>query len=401
MRKAIVLPKLDSSMEEAHIVSWEVKIDDVIKKNDILLIIETEKSSLEVESEVEGILKEIVVDEGETVPVGTILAYVSDETEKMHQYGNFENKSRSVNEEDFSPAKIERVRVSPAARRLARQNGVNLTKIKGSGPKGRVILRDVIRAISDEDKPNIEIENKVIIQKNNTGKRIKLTSMRKTIAERMTASFMKVPQFQIKKRVDVSSVLKLRQALVPSIENSAGVRLTFNDFLIQAVALTLNRFPRVNASFIDYETDPYILEHDDINIGLAVAVDDGLFVPVIHKADQLSLLEIAKKRTELVEKARNGQLKTEEMRGGTFTISNLGSIGVDEFVAIVNPPETCILAVGKIIYQTAITNSGKTEIKPMITLNASFDHRTVDGAYGGKFISALSDQLESDRWNII
>jgi pyruvate dehydrogenase E2 component (dihydrolipoamide acetyltransferase) len=393
VRQEIVLPKLDSSMEEAHIVSWEVKIGDVIKKGDPILIIETEKSSLEVESEVEGILEEIVVNEGETVPVGTVLAYVSDGKKDTEQKGDSENKLHT---------NIERVRVSPAARRLAKQNGVDLTKIKGSGPMGRVILRDVIDAVSDDIKQNVKEENKVEIPKNNNrGRRINLTSMRKTIAQRMTTSFMKVPQFQIKKRVDVSSIIQLRQALVSSIENSAGVRLSFNDFLIQAVALTLKKFPRVNASFIDSETDPYILEHEDINIGLAVALDDGLVVPVIHHADELSLIEIARKRTELVEKARKGQLKTEDMRGGTFTISNLGPMGVDEFVAIVNPPETGILAVGRIIHQPVLTNNNETEIKPILTLNASFDHRTIDGAYGGSFISHLSDQLQSGQWNII
>lgn len=162
----------------------------------------------------------------------------------------------------------------------------------------------------------------------------------------------------------------------------------------------MKKFPRVNASFIDSEGDPYILEHEDINIGLAVAMDDGLVVPVIHQADQLSLIEIAEKRTELVEKARKGLLKPEEMRGGTFTISNLGSVGVDEFVAIVNPPETGILAVGNIIEQPVLTNRHETLIKPMITLNASFDHRTIDGAYGGRFLAQLCDQLQSDQWNI-
>jgi pyruvate dehydrogenase E2 component (dihydrolipoamide acetyltransferase) len=403
VRQEIVLPKLDSSMEEAHIVSWEVKIGDVIKKGDPILIIETEKSSLEVESEVEGILEEIVVNEGETVPVGTVLAYVSDSKKDTEQKGDSESKSHThtVKKMDISLAKIERVRVSPAARRIAKQNGVELTQIKGSGPMGRVILRDVIDAVSDDIKQNVKAENKVEISKNNKGRRINLTSMRKTIAQRMTTSFMKVPQFQIKKRVDVSSIVQLRKALVSSIENSAGVRLSFNDFLIQAVALTLKKFPRVNASFIDSETDPYILEHEDINVGLAVALDDGLVVPVIHHADKLSLIEIAKKRIELVEKARKGQLKMEEMRGGTFTISNLGSMGVDEFVAIVNPPETGILAVGRIIHQPVLTNNNETEIKPILTLNASFDHRAIDGAYGGSFISHLSDQLQSGRWNII
>lgn len=263
-----------------------------------------------------------------------------------------------------------------------------------------MILKDVAEAAANVVNQSVKIENKVIASIHAKGKRVNLTSMRKTIAQRMTASFMNVPQFQIKKRVDVSSIVQLRQAVVSSIEHSAGVRLSFNDFLIQAVALTLKKFPRVNASFIDSEGDPYILEHEDINIGLAVAIDDGLVVPVIHQADQLSLIEIAEKRTELVEKARKGLLKPEEMRGGTFTISNLGSVGVDEFVAIVNPPETGILAVGNIIEQPVLTNRHETLIKPMITLNASYDHRTIDGAYGGRFLAQLCDQLQSGQWNI-
>lgn len=398
VRQEIVLPKLDSSMEEARIVSWEVKIGDTIKIDDPILIVETEKSSLEVESEVEGTLEEIVVDEGETVPVGTVLAYVSSGKHSTEQKGSSDHNP--VKEENISPGKTERIRVSPAARRLAKQRGVDLTKIKGSGPRGRVILKDVAEAAANVVNQSVKTENKVIASIHAKGKRVNLTSMRKTIAQRMTASFMNVPQFQIKKRVDVSSIVQLRQAVVSSIEHSAGVRLSFNDFLIQAVALTLKKFPRVNASFIDSEGDPYILEHEDINIGLAVAIDDGLVVPVIHQADQLSLIEIAEKRTELVEKARKGLLKPEEMRGGTFTISNLGSVGVDEFVAIVNPPETGILAVGNIIEQPVLTNRHETLIKPMITLNASFDHRTIDGAYGGRFLAQLCDQLQSGHWNI-
>lgn len=338
------------------------------------------------------------MDEGETVPVGTVLAYVSSGKHSTEQKGSSDHNP--VKEENISPGKTERIRVSPAARRLAKQRGVDLTKIKGSGPRGRVILKDVAEAAANVVNQSVKTENKVIASIHAKGKRVNLTSMRKTIAQRMTASFMNVPQFQIKKRVDVSSIVQLRQAVVSSIEHSAGVRLSFNDFLIQAVALTLKKFPRVNASFIDSEGDPYILEHEDINIGLAVAIDDGLVVPVIHQADQLSLIEIAEKRTELVEKARKGLLKPEEMRGGTFTISNLGSVGVDEFVAIVNPPETGILAVGNIIEQPVLTNRHETLIKPMITLNASFDHRTIDGAYGGRFLAQLCDQLQSGQWNI-
>ncbi|GIM44954.1 dihydrolipoyllysine-residue acetyltransferase component of acetoin cleaving system [Collibacillus ludicampi] len=400
MTTEIVLPKMGLTMEEAEMLAWEKKVGDYVEKHEVILTIQTDKAALEVEAPVDGILQDILVKEGEVVPVGTVLGYISDTKEQDEPVNMFQNI-------DFPVEEPYRIRISPAARKLARENGIEIEGLRGSGPRGRILLMDVQEAIAEKSLKERKIEIDTIKTKlpvkttkaRGKGKHVPLTRMRKIIAERMTQSFMMVPQFQLKKQVDVTAILQVRNLLVSSFEESIGVRLSINDFLIQAVALTLKKHPSVNASYIDSDTQPYIYEHDDINVGLAVAVDDGLVVPVIHNADQMSLAEIAKKRVELIEKAKKGILKPEEMSHGTFTISNLASFEIDEFVAIVNPPEAGILAVGQVREQPVVVDN-RVEIKPVLILNASFDHRIIDGADGSKFISDLVQHLQSDRWKI-
>ncbi|SFJ29912.1 dihydrolipoamide acetyltransferase family protein [Thermoflavimicrobium dichotomicum] len=400
MTTEIVLPKMGLTMEEAEVLAWEKKVGDFVEKNEVILTIQTDKAALEVEAPADGILQDILVKEGEVVTVGTVLGYISN-TEKQDEPVN------TLQENDSPVDEPKRIRMSPAARKLARENGIEIEEIRGSGPRGRILLRDVQEAIAQKSLKESKTVTKTV--KNTVsetlttprgkGKHVPLTRMRKVIAERMTQSFMTVPQFQLKKQVDVTNILRIRNLLVSSFEESIGIRLSMNDFLIQAVALTLKKHPRVNASYIDSDTKPYIYEHDDVNIGLAVAVDDGLVVPVIHHADQMSLAEIAKRRIELIEKAKKGILKPEEMSNGTFTISNLASFEIDEFVAIVNPPETGILAVGQVREQPVVVDN-RVEIKPILIVNASFDHRTIDGADGAKFMIDLVQHLQSDRWKI-
>lgn len=399
MPTEIVLPKMGLTMEEAEVLAWEKKVGDFVEKNEVILTIQTDKAALEVEAPVDGILQDILVKEGETVTVGTVLGYISD-TKEQDEPVNLQENDSPVEEPN-------RIRISPAARKLARENGIEIEGLRGSGPKGRILLKDVQEAIAERSlkEPKMATEtlkttvSETLTTTRGKGKHVPLTRMRKIIAERMTQSFMTVPQFQLKKQVDVTAILQVRNILVSSFEESIGIRLSINDFLIQAVALTLKKHPRVNASYIDSDTKPYIYEHDDVNVGLAVAVDDGLVVPVIHNADQMSLAEIAKKRVELIEKAKKGILKPEEMSNGTFTISNLASFEIDEFVAIVNPPETGILAVGQVREQPVVVDKN-VEFKPILTLNAAFDHRTIDGADGAKFMRDLVQHLQSDRWKI-
>jgi pyruvate dehydrogenase E2 component (dihydrolipoamide acetyltransferase) len=400
MPKAIVLPKMGLTMEEAEVLAWEKKVGDHVNQYEVILTVQTDKAALEVEAPVDGILQDILVKEGETVTVGTVLGYISKTKETNVPANVIPDNAPLVNEPY-------RIRISPAARKLARENGIEVEGLRGSGPRGRILLKDVQEAIAvtSSKEPKIVIEtptsavSETLTAARGKGRHVPLTRMRKTIAERMTHSFMMVPQFQLKKQVDVTAILQIRNLLVSSFEESIGVRLSINDFLIQAVAMTLRKHPRVNASYIDSDTTPYICEHDDVNVGVAVAVNDGLVVPVIHNADQMSLAEIAKRRIELMEKAKKGILKPEEMSNGTFTISNLAAFEIDEFVAIVNPPETGILAVGQVSEKPVVVDK-RVEIKPILILSASFDHRTIDGADGSKFISDLVQNLQSDRWKI-
>lgn len=403
----ILLPKMGLTMEEGEITSWIKKVGDPIEKGEVLLIVQTDKAELEVEAPADGFLQKIVVDEGEVAAVGSLLGYITDvytegeEAAVAAEAPQTEARAKADQEESRQEAKLEplppqgnRLRISPAARKLAVKNGVDVEQVKGSGPRGRIVISDVVAAAKAPTSAAKPFSSK-------SGKKIPLTRMRKQIANRMVQSFMLVPQFQLKQEVNVSAIQQLRQTLlsIPSFVSSAQVRPSINDFLIQATALALKKCPRVNASFIEEAGTSHIMEWDQVNIGIAVAIDGGLVVPVIHNADQLSLIEICKKRMELTEKARNGSLSLDEQSGGTFTISNLASMGIDEFVAIVNPPETGIFAVGRVIDKPVWAGS-EVQVSPMMSITASFDHRTIDGMEGAKFLQEFTALLQADQWKL-
>jgi len=412
----ILLPKMGLTMEEGEITSWIKKVGDPIEKGEVLLTVQTDKAELEVEAPADGFLQKIVVAEGEVAEVGTLLGYIADvytegeEAEDAAEIPQIEARIEAVQEVGRQEEKREpllpqgnRLRISPAARKLAIKNGVDAEQIKGSGPRGRIVISDVVAAAQAQEKDKREMTSASAAQTNSSksGTKIPLTRMRKQIANRMVQSFMHVPQFQLKKEVNVSAIQQLRQTLlsIPSFASSAQVRPSINDFLIQATAQALKKCPRVNASFIEEAGAAHIMEWDQVNIGIAVAIDGGLVVPVIHNADQLSLIEICRKRMELTEKARNGSLSLDEQTGGTFTISNLATMGIDEFVAIVNPPETGIFAVGRVIDKPVWTGS-EVQVNPMMSITASFDHRTIDGMEGAKFLQEFTSVLQADNWKL-
>ncbi len=396
----VKLPKMGSNMEEGTLIKWVKQIGDPVNKGDVLMEVETDKATLEVDAPASGYVVDHLYREGDVVPVGEVVCHISDD--------------RAA-----APA---RIRLSPAARRLARE--LNLTdeelrRIKGSGPRGRIVLQDLktaaeqplsavqeqpLSVLPEQPLPAAQEQPLSAVPEQSAvvaGNEIPLGRLRVITARRMTESFRDVPQFQIKRTVDVSNLLRIRQTLNASIRHSAGIKLSVTDFLIQAAAQALVRHPLVNAYYGENNGKPVVTAYSEVNIGLAVALDEGLMVPVIRRADQMSLITIAQRRVELMNKAKANRLAYEDMSGGTFTISNLGSYDVDEFTAIVNTPESGILAVGAIKRQPVANSLDEVEIKPVITLNASFDHRTMDGADAARFMKELAGILASDKWKII
>mgnify|MGYP000415611347 CR=1 FL=1 len=398
MQKQITMPKLGLTMEEAQLVTWEKNVGDWVEKNDVIATVETDKAVLEVEAVEAGYLVEQVACIGEIIVVGGIMAYLQDTLvtgeKRIADVPDFTLNQPSLVDQGMAS----RIRASPAARKLANENGISLETVRGRGPHGRIVLKDIISSITEVEKLPSSAST---ISEQIAPSQVKkpLSGMRKTIAQRLTLSFRDIPQFQVKRFADMTHVIKLRETLVSSIEKSIGIRLSITDFMIQAVAQAIKEVPKVNVSYVTEIAGDYIVEHAAVNIGLAVALDEGLVVPVIRNADQLSLIEIAKQRHRLVMNSQRGSLMPEDYSKGTFTISSLAVYEVDEFVALINPPEAGILAIGK-IEKKAIVKEDAIRILPMICLNGSFDHRALDGADGAKFMHKLVERLESDEWLI-
>lgn len=387
----IIMPMLGETMSEGIIAKWRKQEGERVEKGEVLLEVTTDKATLEVESLATGILRKIVVPEGATIPVLETIAWIGEESEPIPEEVSapkiVKEKILSTSETKISEQKIEtkesgRVFSTPAARRVAKELNVNLEDVKGTGPSGR-ITEDDVRSFSGGIGKGLSPRG--IVPVSGT---IPLTSMRKVIAERMSKSKREAPHYYIKMSVDMSEVIKLRNNLLPEYEKQ-GIKLAYDDIIVKAVSIALFGFPLVNAAF----TNEGIKINEKINIGLAVALNDGLIVPVIKDANKKSLLDIAKERDRLVKKARENKLLPDEYTGGTFTISNLGMFGVDEFIAIINPPESAILAISKIEDKPVVLNV-EIHIKPIVNLTLSSDHRVIDGALAAKFLQRLKQLLE-------
>ncbi|QGQ94297.1 2-oxo acid dehydrogenase subunit E2 [Paenibacillus psychroresistens] len=401
MQESIRLPKMELSMEEGRIQKWLVTAGIFIKKGEIIAEIETDKAVVELEMPQDGSILSFIAKEGELVPVGSAIAElasnsaISSEVNAASSNAQTEKAATPI----ITAALSERIAISPAARRRARELGVDYTKLKGTGPRGRIVFRDLElagQAVMAAVQPETELKSNLPIAGGQP-----LSKMRRTIAKRLLESVNTIPQFSIKKSVDVSKALEIKQVIQGSLAKS-GIKLTFTDFLISAVAQALNKHRSLNASFIGspYDADCFIVEHPDVNIGLAVSTDAGLVVPVLHKPDELSIASIARLRMSKIDSVRKQSLKAEDLQGGTFTISNLGMLDVDEFQAIINPPEAGILAVGS-IRQAPVLIDGKLEFRPTLILTGTFDHRVVDGAAAARFMQTLSEQLQSDEWILV
>ena len=374
----VVMPKYGWTMTEGKVLKWLKKEGELVKKGEPLFEMESEKTVTQVEAETSGILRKILVQEGTVVPVGETIAILTEPGEELPSSDTL----KQMVEEKPQIVEEEKIKISPAARKLAEEHGIDITKIKGTGPDGRIVKEDILRVI--------ESEKEVVKVSSLPAKIIPLEGMRKIIAERMTLSARTTARVLLTIDVDMSEVSKLRQSLLEDVEKKWGVRLTYTDILVKAVAKALEEHPIVNSILV--EDKIHVME--SINIGVAVALKDGLIVPVVREANKKSLIEIALQLKELIEKARQGKLSTEEATGGTFTISNLGMYGVGVQMQIINPPEVAILGVGAITDKPAVIN-GQITIRPMMTLSLVFDHRALDGAPAAEFLVTLKRILEN------
>ena len=393
MATEVILPRLGQGMESGTIVRWLKSEGEPVQKGEPLFELDTDKVTQEVEAETAGVLLKIAVPEGE-VPVGQTVAFIGQQGEDVPEVAapappQEEAKAaepEAVEEAPQQPAAVVsgngRIKASPLARRLARERGIDLRSVRGTGPEGRIVAEDVERAEAGGPAPVA-----LPTAPTSTGEveRIQLTSIRKTIARRLTEAWQ-IPVFQLQTSADMARV----NALVARLrERDPDVRATVTDVLTKISAQALMRHREVNAEF----TDDAILLHPRANVGLAVAAPQGLVVPVIHSAERLSLTEIAAVRSDLVGRARESKLRAEDIEGGTFTISNLGMYAVERFTAVLNPPQAAIVAVGA-TEDRVVPFDGGTAVRPMVTLTGTFDHRAVDGAPAAAFLQTLKESLE-------
>jgi pyruvate dehydrogenase E2 component (dihydrolipoamide acetyltransferase) len=388
----VILPRLGQGMEFGTIVRWLKSEGEPVVKGEPLFELDTDKVTQEVEAEANGVLLKIAVAEGE-VPVGQTVAYIGDKGEDLPETAPSAPSAeagRAAAEpapaaplEALAPATTNgRLKASPLARRLARERGIDLATLRGTGPEGRIVADDVERG--EAGAPPAPTPT-VVPAPAGEVERVPLTNIRKTIARRLTEAWQ-IPVFQLQASADMTRVNDLVAKLR---ERDPDVRLTVTDVLTKVCAQSLMRHREVNAEF----TEEAILLHPSANVGLAVAAPQGLVVPVIRSAERLSLAEIARVRGDLVGRARENKLRAEDLEGGTFTISNLGMFAVQSFTAVLNPPQAAIVAVGA-TEDRAVPAGDGTAVRPMVTLTGTFDHRAVDGAPAAAFLQTLKESLE-------
>ena len=414
----IIMPKMGDAMTEGKVVRWYKKAGDAVKKGEPVAEIETDKVNLDLEAEADGTLGELAAKEGEVVQVGGLLAQIvgagetatpvperrstdkkdsvkhttGEYAEAIEQKGPRKDKSAPVQQQQAAAQQSNvvnmRARSSPLARRMARDLGVPIESVQGSGPQGRIIAKDVqnFRGPMDDRRPRLS--NAALGQAGAPvlhEKSIPLTAMRRTIAKRLAESTGPIPHFYLTVDYDVTSLLSLRAQLI-DIE---GVKISVNDFVVRAAALALCHHPNVNSSW----GDDAIAQHGDVHIGIAVSTPEGLITPVVRNADQKSVRQIADDVRALADKAKNRKLTPNEYQHSTFTISNLGAWGIEEFTAIINPPNSAILAIGAAEARAVVVDR-QIVVRDRMKITMSCDHRVVDGVAGAEFLKTLRQYIE-------
>jgi pyruvate dehydrogenase E2 component (dihydrolipoamide acetyltransferase) len=422
MISKVVLAKLSPTMDEGTIVKWSKKEGDAVKVGDVLAEIETDKANMEMEALGGGILRKVLVPAGGKAPVGALIGVIADEGEDIAALVAEAEKARAATPPPAAPSPAEappapaapapaafpspgpasapaatapvvpfpagaggRIKASPLARAMARDRNLALETIPGSGPGGRIVKRDVegyvARPAPGSGGPPASPAPSVA-----PGTEIPLSSMRRTIARRLSESKLQAPHFYVTVEIAMDAAASLREQLV----RARGIKISYNDLVVKACALALARFPTVNASW----TGETIKTHADVHVGVAVSIPDGLITPVVRNADRKHVVDISREIRDLAARARDRKLRPEEFAGSTFTISNLGMFEVEEFTAIINPPESCILAVGS-VRPIPVVEADRVTVGQRMKVTLSSDHRVVDGVLAAQFLAEVRRQLEN------
>ncbi|TNC29413.1 dihydrolipoamide acetyltransferase family protein [Amycolatopsis alkalitolerans] len=408
----VLMPRLSDTMEEGVLSTWHKHEGDPVHKGDILAEIDTDKATMELEAYDEGVLARLLVDEGATVPIGTPIAVIVPAgtapaaSLDVPATTSAEKRSSAPPPAPPTPPPPRPVpvpsspstvafRASPLARRLAREHGLDLAAIPGSGPDGRIVRADIHAAIADQaaaPPAPTPVAPRPTTHRTPAAdpdtEEIPLTRVRRLTAQRLAASAQQAPHFYLTRVVDADALVAFRAQVNTDLAET-GVRVSVTDLLVKACAQALIAHPQVNSSW----GETRLLRHHRVHIGIAVALDEGLIVPVVHDADRKTVSQIGREAHDLAERARAGRLSLDEITGGTFTISNLGMYGIDQFTAVINPPEAAILAVGAAA-QEAIVRDGQLAVATTMTLTLSIDHRVLDGATGAQFLADLTALLE-------
>ncbi len=404
MAEVIVMPRMTDSMEQGNIIAWHKNIGDNVESGDLLIEVETDKATMELNSFKEGTLLYKGLESG-IINIGDILAIVGEKGEDISALiankGNTSAPKTESKAAEEAPAPTQntvaeatapqaastddRIKASPLAKNIAKEQGIDLKGVTGTGENGRITKKDV-EAISQSPKSATPTTAINTAAPGANFSEVPVSQMRKIIAKRLSESKFTAPHFYLKMEVNMTKAVEIRQ----QINEIGTVKISFNDLILKAVSVALTQHPAVNSSWLGDK----IRYNNDVNIGVAVAIEDGLLVPVIRNANQKSLSFINQEVKQLAGKAKERKLQPDEMTGNTFTISNLGMFDIEEFTAIINPPDACILAVGAII-QKPIVKDGQIIVGNQMKLTLSCDHRVVDGATGAQFLQTVKEILEN------
>ena len=429
MAIAVEMPKMTDTMEEGVLVAWMVEEGAAISAGDVIAQVETDKATMDVEAYDDGVLLKKVVEEGDAIPIGALIAVLGkageDVAPVLAQYEQGGNgaattaevaapaepapvqptapiqPSTPVSSGDGAPAPpaaaTGRLKASPLARRLAGDHGLDLRTVQGSGPEGRIIKRDIEAALARQDvaapaTPSMPmVADPALAGTSEQHEDVRISQMRKTIARRLAESKYSAPHFYLTIDVAMEQAVAGRKRINALAEAQGRPKISFNDLITKACAVALRQHPQVNASFMAEEG--VVRYYDYVHVGVAVAIDDGLVTPVIRHADKKGLAQLAQETRDLATRARDRTLQLDEMMGSTFTTSNLGMFGIEEFTAIINPPNACILAIGA-IRDVPVVRDGAIVPGKRMKLTLSCDHRVVDGATGAQFMATLRHYLE-------
>ncbi|HEY6442215.1 MAG TPA: dihydrolipoamide acetyltransferase family protein [Candidatus Acidoferrales bacterium] len=398
---SVVMPALEMAQDTGTLVSWRKKEGETVTKGEILLEIETDKAVVEVEALADGVLAGVKAQPGDVIPVGRTIAWIlgtgesipADEPSSPAAPASAPRPSSTTSQAAQTASEsrtgAKKIKISPKARRIAQERGVDLGRVRGSGADGEILVADILAAESSGATASTSTGATASATAGASPAAQALSSIGRLMAERTTQSWTTVPHFFLAREVEASGLNKKRAERLGSIEESHKVRLSHTDLLISAVAGALEKHPRLNASW----NGQAIRFNQEINIGVAMAVEDGVVTGVVHNPNKIDLAEIAVQRRDLADRARAGRLRPNDISAATFTISNLGMYRVNAFTAIIVPPQAAILAVGEIA-DRVVAVDGKAAVRPMITLTLSCDHRVVDGARAAEFMDTLASAMQ-------